>query len=386
MARSRGSIRKRGKSSYEIKFDVPSADGARQTRTVNFKCKTTAEAKKELTRLLGTIDAGTFVEPEKLTVAGHVNSWIAKASIGAKTKERYQDLCDAQIAPFLGGIVLQKLRPAHIEDWHQKLLTGGGKDGAALSPSTVGHAHRLLRTAIRAAMASEKVSRNVVATISPPTVQQAEIEILDADEVPVVLAKLEDHWLHPLATTALGSGARRGELLALLWSDLDLEAGTMSITKALGQTRKSDENATGLYIKSPKTKAGRRTITLPANVVAALRAHRARTLELRLKLMQGKMPNDAIVFCQHDGSHIPPNNLSRDWARVCISLDLPRKSFHSLRHTHASALIAAGVDVMKISKRLGHSSAAFTLRTYGHLFKSDDAAVAAAMDKAMQAR
>jgi integrase len=381
MARARGSIRKRGRSSYEIKFDVPAEDGSRQTRTVNFKCKAAADAKKELTRLLSQLDAGMLMDPVKLTVGGHLQDWIDKASIGAKTKERYQQLCDQQVVPFLGGIALQKLRPSHIENWHQKLLKEGGKGGAPLSARTTGHAHRLLRTALRAAMVSEKVARNVVAVVSPPTVKQDEIEILDADEVPVVLEKLVGHWLHPIATSALGSGARRGELLALLWDDLSFDAGTMGITKALEQTRD------GVSVKPPKTANGRRTITLPANVVTALRAHWARALELRLQLgIGGKPAGTDPVFCRLDGSYIPPNDLSRDWARTCVSLDLPRKSFHSLRHSHASALIAAGVDVMKISKRLGHGSAAFTLKTYGHLFKTDDAAVAAAMDKAMQAR
>src|SRR5262245_11378379 len=103
MARPRGSIRKRGKSSWEIKFEAPSEDGSRQTRTVNFKCKKEADAKKELTRLLGQLDAGTFVDPDKLTVAGHLRNWVKAADIQPKTRERYEQLIEQQIVPHLGG-------------------------------------------------------------------------------------------------------------------------------------------------------------------------------------------------------------------------------------------------------------------------------------------
>jgi integrase len=376
---SRGSIRRRGKASWELKFDVPNEDGQRRSKFVSYK-GTKADAQKELTRLLAQRDGGTLVEPSKLTVAVHMRAWVKAADVEPKTRERYSQLIEAQIIPHLGSIVLQRLRPAAVKAWHETLLEKGGKEGRPLSPRTVGHAHRCLRTGLQAALKDELVNRNVAAVHSPPRVDDEEVEILDAAAVPLVLNKIASHTLGPIATTALATGARRGELLALPWANIDLDSGSIRIERNLEQTKD------GLRFKAPKTKAGRRTISLPANTVTVLRQHKVRQLELRLQLGLGKLPDDALVFCRLDGSPIPPNDLSRDWARACKALDLPKVSFHALRHTHASALIAAGIDVVKISRRLGHASPSITLRVYAHLFDTRDDTAAKAIEAAMGAQ
>jgi integrase len=375
---SRGSIRRRGSASWEIKFDVPSEAGERRTKFVSFK-GTKADAQKELTRLLAQRDGGTLVESSKLTVAAHLRRWVKAADVEPKTRERYSQLIEAQIVPHLGSVVLQRLRPAAVKAWHETLLAKGGKEGRPLSPRTVGHAHRCLRTGLQSALKDELVNRNVAAVHSPPRIDDEEVEILDAAAVPLVLTKIAGHALGPIATTALATGARRGELLALPWSGVDLDGASMRIERNLEQTKD------GLRFKAPKTKAGRRTVSLPASAVVVLRQHKVRQMELRMQLGLGKMPDDALVFCRFDGSLYPPNDLSRDWARACKALDLPRVSFHALRHTHASALIAASIDVVKISRRLGHASPSITLRVYAHLFDTRDDAAAKAIDAAMGA-
>ena len=177
---------------------------------------------------------------------------------------------------------------------------------------------------------------------------------------------------------ALSSGARRGEILALAWKNVDLDATTIKIERSLEQTK------AGLKFKSPKTKHGRRTVALPSIAVEALRAHRRRQLELRLAVGLGKPEPDALVFCGLDGSPIPPNNLSRDWARFVKSRKLPRISFHALRHSHASALIASGIDALTVSRRIGHASPVVTLSIYSHLFKETDKTAAGAIEAALR--
>lgn len=386
-----GNITRRGKSSWRIKIeregDTP---GKRRYYTETVKGRR-QDAQKRLTELLGQTDAGTLVERSAVTVAEHVRAWIDTAEIQPKTRERYRQLCEQQIVPHLGSTLLQKLRPAAIEAWHATLLEKGGKDGAPLAPRTVGHAHRVLHVAIKNAVKAEVLTRNVVSVFSPPKVEDdQEVEILDDTDVPVVLAKLATHKLGAIAATALASGCRRGELLALPWSCIDLDKATLAVERSLEQTKKTDENPTGLRFKRPKTKASVRTLSLPASAVAVLRAHKVRQMELRVQLGLGKLPDDALVFCRYDKDGqpvpIPPNDLSRDWARVCHSLDLPDVSFHALRHTHASALISSGMDVVAISRRLGHKSPTTTLRIYAHLFGklSKDAAAADAIDAVMR--
>ena len=280
--------------------------------------------------------------------------------------------------PHLGAIALQKLRPVHIEHWHGTIGRAGGKEGRPLSARTVGHAHRVLHRALRRAVDDQTLFRNVASVIPPPKVEAQEIEILSAEQIADVLAKLDGHALYPIATMALATGMRRGELLALRWGDLDLSGATVTVKRSLEETR------AGLRFKTPKTKYGRRTISLPPSSVDALRIHRRQQLELRIALGQGRPGPTALVFSTVEGSPMSPDNLSRDWRRVTAARKLPPVKFHALRHTHASALIASGLDVLTISRRLGHASPVVTLAIYGHLFGDTDRKAASAIEVALR--
>jgi integrase len=377
-----GNITRRGARSWRLKFEAGERDpasGKRQTRyvTVGGPKK---DAQRELTRLLAAVDDGTAVDPSRVTVAEYLREWLAGADhLANKTRERYRALAEQQIIPHFGAIPLQKLRPAQIADWHGTLLKAGGKDGAPLSARTVGHAHRVLHAALARAVELEVAGRNVASVVHPPKVAAEEVVILTASQIGDVLAKLAGHRLSPIVAVALGAGLRRGELCALRWGDVDLDAGSLRVECAMEQTR------AGLKVKAPKTRHGRRTINLPAGAVETMRSHRRRQLEQRLLLGLGRAGVEDLVFTLPDGSPWGPDYLSRSWRRAVIVLGLPEVGLHSLRHSHASALIAAGVDIMTISRRLGHGSAAFTLATYGHLFANTDAAAARAIDAAMGA-
>jgi integrase len=253
----------------------------------------------------------------------------------------------------------------------------------------VNHARRVLHRALERAVATEVLGRNVVALIEAPKIEPKvddkgaiqEVEILTADEIVEVLHKLAGHVLHPIADLALASGMRRGELLALDWPSLDLETRRVTVRRSLEETR------AGLRFKSTKNRKTRE-LELPADTVAVLRAHRKEQLELRMQLGLGKPPADALVFCTPDGAPIVPSWLSYTWRNTVVSLKLPKVSFHALRHTSASALIAAGLNVEVVSRRLGHSSAAITLKIYTHVFdkQRSDAAAADAIAAAMRGR
>lgn len=372
----RGNITRRGKNSWRLKFEVGTDErGRRKTRYVTVRGKR-QDAQRELTRLLGASDAGTLPEPSKTTIAEHLREWLEGPMHGlsAKTVERYRQLAAQQIVPHLGGMMLQKLRPAMVEKWHQILLMSGGKDGKPLSARTVGHAHRVLHKALQRAVNNETLARNVASAIRPPKVEENEVEILEPEQVGLVLCKLEGHPLYAISALALASGMRRGELLALRISDISLDGAWVRVERSLEETR------AGLRFKAPKSKHGRRTISVPGTTVAVMRAHWRQQLELRIALGLGRPDGDALLFSNPDGSPLSPDNLSRDWRRACRSLGLPMVMFHALRHTHASALIASGQDVVQVSRRLGHGSPVITLRTYGHLFKTVDSAAAAAIE------
>jgi integrase len=123
---------------------------------------------------------------------------------------------------------------------------------------------------------------------------------------------------------------------------------------------------------------------LPESAVDLLSQHRKAQLELRLQLGMGKPAPDALVFCDHEGRPIAPNHLSVLWRRALAKLpNIPRVKFHALRHSHASALIHAGVDVVKVSRRLGHGSPTITLNVYAHLFSKTEDETADAIEAAL---
>jgi integrase len=376
----RGTITRRGKTSWRLKFDVEPKNGRRETRYVTVRGKR-PDAERELTRLLAQVDAGTLPEVTNQSVSAYIRAWLENdTELSPRTKERYLELLDQYIAPSIGATKLQRLRPAMVATWHTYLLKTGGKDARPLSARTVGHAHRLLHRALERAVGQETLSRNVASIIAPPKVLDKDVRILNAEEIAEALTKFDGHDLSPLVVAALGTGARRGELLAIQWGDLDLDARMLSIVRTLEET-----NA-GLRLKPPKTKAGRRSISLPRNVVVAFREHRVRQLQSRLALGMGRPEQDALVFCNLDGSPLSPRKLSRDWLRACAALRLPRVMFHGLRHSHASALIAAGVDVVSVATRLGHAKPSITLTIYAHAFQRDDSAAALAIEAVMRTR
>ena len=349
MKRTRGNISLRREGVWQLKFDAPSADGSRSTRYATVY-GTATDAKRELTRLLSKADDNTLPEPSTATVAGYVTAWLDGATgQSGTTLERYRQLAANQIVPGLGHHRLQKLRAEHVRSWHKTLL---GK----VSARTVGHAHRLLRLVLADAIKAGALTVNVCDTFRPPRVETDEIEILDKGQVEAVRAALGGSSLAPIVELALATGMRRGEILGLQWQDVDLDAGTLRVERSVEET-----SSGGIRTKSPKTKRGRRNVSLHPEVVVMLRAHKVKVMELRVAVGMGKLENTTHVFTNTEGGLLRPRNVTKACSRLVAAHKLPDVSFHALRSTHASTLIAAGIDILTISRRLGHSKAAITL-------------------------
>ena len=226
-------------------------------------------------------------------------------------------------------------------------------------------------------MRHDLVAPNVAAVEQPPKGDDKEIAVLDAKQVKLLVERLRGRAMYPRAVTALFTGIRRGELLALRWSYVDFDAKQITVGEAIEETQ------AGIRFKTPKTKNSVRDVSLPDIVVDALREHRRQQLELRVALGLGKLTDDALLFSKLDGSPQSPRAFSKEWADVAASIGMPEITLHALRHTHASHLIDAGLDVVKISRRLGHASPAITLRVYAHLFRKQDDKSSAAINDAV---
>jgi integrase len=166
--------------------------------------------------------------------------------------------------------------------------------------------------------------------------------------------------------------------LALRWGRVDLDRNIIQVREALENTK-----AHGIRFKQPKSKAGRRDISLPDILIETLRDYRKAQLELRMKLGAGKLPDDALLFADVEGAPPSRNAFSAAWSDFAARIDMPQVTFHALRHTHASQLIDENVDIVTISKRLGHAKPTVTLAIYAHLFKKDDSKAAAAINAAL---
>jgi integrase len=383
-----GHIRRRGRESWELKFDAgtDAGTGKRITRYASFR-GSKKEAQVKLAELVTLHAKGAYVDRSRLTIARHVQArieqWEAAGEITAKTSERYLELLNNQIAPHIGSKMVQKLTTANVEAWHGVLRMRGRKDGrGGLSRLTIRHAHRLLSQALKDGAKHNIVIRNVAADQGAPTVNEDEIEvqILTADRVREVITKLRGRAMYPKAITALFTGVRRGELLAAKWcnTELDGDQPVLKVREALEETK-----AHGVRFKKPKTKNGVRDISLPDIVVEALREHRKAQLEMRMALGLGRLPDDALIFPGADGGPQSPRAFSAYWADHAEQLGVGDITLHALRHTHASQLIDAGIDVVTISKRLGHANATVTLRIYAHQFRSRDDKSAGAINAAL---
>jgi integrase len=370
----KGHIRQRGKRSFELKFDAgrDPATGERKIQYASFR-GTKREAQIKLAALITSVGAGSYVEPSKSTVADFVRArvaqWEAAGDISARTAQRYRQLVENQIAPHIGAKALQKLTRLDIEGWHNSLQQG------RLAARTVGHAHRVLSKALSDAESDGLVVKNVCRLRKAPKVAESEMVIVR--DVADLVAKLHGSRLRVPAMTALFTGARLGEVLALRWSRVDLDGKVIQIREALEPTK------AGIRFKTPKSKAGRRDITLPDILVAALREHRKAALERRMHLGAGRLPDDALLFANLEGEPLQPSNVSSDWGDLAGRLGMPEVTFHGLRHTHASQLIAAGVDIVTVSKRLGHAKPSVTLAVYAHMYQKDDSKAAAAINAAL---
>jgi integrase len=350
------------------------ADGKRKQKWIAFH-GTRAEARTELRRVLHEAESGVPVESANVTLGAFLDTWLstyAKTTVTPKTYERYEDHIRGHIVPALGHIPVSKLTPMHVENLYASCRLGGRLDGrpGGLSERTLLHMHSVLSLAMKCGVRWRVLARNPLDGVTRPKPRSSEMKCLSAHEAAALLelAKTTPH--HVLLSVALGTGMRRGELLALKFSDFAADGKAIYVQRSLEQTRGGN-----LRFKEPKTRRGKRRIDLPASLVDTLRRHKAN--QARQRLLLGSEYRDAdLVFCRGDGSPIPPDNITGFFRQFAVTAGHPGLRFHDLRHTHATILLQKNVPAKVVSERLGHSSIAVTLDCYSHVLPTmqDDAA------------
>ena len=369
----KGHIRERSPGHWAIVIDTHDAQGQRKRRWHSFQ-GTKREAQVECARLISEMQGGGAVDPSRITVSEFLDrferDWVA-VHVSAHSAGRYQGAL-GHVRRHLGDVQLQKIRPADVAGLCATLSRSG------LAPRTIRLIHTVLHRALGQAKTWGLIRDNVTESVKPPPTPDQETSMLQPEQARELLERLRGHPLYLLASLALATGMRRNEMLALRWRDVDLDAGRLTIEQSLEQTR-----AHGIRIKGPKTRKGRRTISLPASTVTELRAHWRAQQEQRLALGMGRAPADSPVLAAYDGRPQSPNAVTKAWPVAMAAIGMSGVTLHSLRHTHASMLVASGMDILTVSRRLGHSSPTITLGVYGHLVSGTDDRAADIMERAL---
>lgn len=358
-------------------IDVQVGHGSREHRVrrslYGSSAKEVLDRRDELLRRrklgLGPID-------ERLTVATYLNAWLdGLTGLRPRTIDSYRATVDHHLIPQLGTTSLVELAAADVRRAVRRIEAGTGTRTAA-------YAVTVLRIALGVGVRDRILERNVAADVRRPVADVPDRVFLDAAAARELLAAVRGDRLEAFYVVAIATGLRRGELTALGWSEVDLEAGTLRVTRTLTY-RPGDAYEFG----PPKTRRSARTVRLPAIAVDALRAHQQRQRLERLAAGPGwrdDWKSTNLVFTTKHGGPIAGSTLSHALHRHLATAGLPRQRIHDLRHAAASILTEAGIDQPFVQELLGHSDAA-TTRRYSHV-RPTSTTTRDAMDAALAER
>lgn len=342
---------RRQEFSYSAMIWISDGKGRRQLWGGTFP--TLSEAKGTERRLLLDRDAGADLKPSRLTVAELCEQYVAEKrnKVKASTLQRSEELLKL-LLPLIGSIKANSLKPSQISEAYNILLK-------RLSKRTVLHAHWQLHGALELAVTWGQLSVNAAGRVSAPKPEAFEGRAVDADELARLLDVVQSKPLAALIIVAIDSGARQGELLALRWSDVNLDAGLLHIGRSVRRLKG------GFVFSDPKTKRSRRTVEISPPTAAALMTHRRQQIERRMKA--GNLwANLDLVFPTGVGTPIEGNRVSMAFGKLATEAGLEGLRFHDLRHSSVSLLLQSGEPMADVSRRAGHATINVTVDTYGH--------------------
>jgi integrase len=361
----KGTMRERRPGAWELIVQLPRDAATGRPKQLS---RTVRGTKREAQRALAALVTEVTTTPVSTTtvnLAELLDRWLDAAGGGLSptTAHEYRRLADVIIKPALGRVVIRRLSAQRLDEFYSAL---GRERG--LSASSVRQVHAVIRGALSQSVKWGWLASNPALSASPPRLRRHEITPPDVATALRLLAAADDYdpdfgaLLRVLAST----GARRGEVCALRWTDVDLDAGTLVIRRSIAKVPQ------GMVEKDTKTHAARR-IAIDEHTAQLLNAHHEK-MRARAALCRAALREDGYVFSPDvDGaSPLHPNLVSGRFRGVCRHLGVSGVRLHDLRHLHATQLLAAGVPVRTVSGRLGHADAATTLNVYAHFLQASD--------------
>ena len=342
---------------------------------------TQKEVRQKLTAALASLDAGTYLPPNKITVGEWLDTWLKEdtGDIQPLSRVSYKGIIEHKLKPNLGAVKLTAITAPMIQHLYNKLTAGTEKE-KPLSAKTVKNVHGVLHSALKQAVLVGYIRFNPADAVKPPRAAKAELSVMQDADVTNFVNEIRGTRFETIFLVALFTGLRRGELLGLTWDCVDFERQRITVDKQLQFER--GKNAR-FYLASSKNGKSR-TLSVAPTVMQLLRVQRRRQAEWRIKngiiwmedgdiyadgTFQRREPVD-LVFTNEMGRHIMPDVVYHDFKKHAAAIGLPDLRFHDLRHTYAVAAIQAGDDVKIVQHNLGHATAAFTLDVYATAWDS----------------
>lgn len=352
--RGEGAIWRRSDGRWEGRLDLGIVDGRRRRRVVYGRSR--AEVASKLGELARAREAGALPTEPSVKLEVYLAAWLASIEHQVRPGTLRSDAMYVRrhVVPALGRIRLDRLSLAQVQAFLD------AKCEAGLAPQTVIHLRGILRRALNQAIRLGLLSRNVAALARPPRLERFEFKPFTPDEARSFLRAIEHDRLRELYVVALFGGLRRGELLGLRWADVDLDEAQLRVDAALQRV------ASRLVLVPPKTARSRRTVSLPAMAVEALRQHKAAQAKERLRA-GSEWADNGLVFTTQTGAPIEPRNATRGFKRVLARAGIREIRFHDLRHSCATLLLVQGVSPRVVMEMLGHSQISLTMNTYSHV-------------------
>ncbi len=366
----KGHVRRRG-NSWELRAYVgvdPTTNRAKYlTRTFRGGKR---EADEALARFVTEVSGGGHAAKDT-TLSELIRRWLdlVRDDLSPSTVRGYERTIRCYIDPDIGRVSLAKLRTDQLDRFYSKLRDEGGQDGGPLSPATVRQTHAVIRRALNQAMRWGWIASNPASLARPPRVRTPALHPPEPEGVLRLIAEAElrDPDLACFLLLAATTGARRGELCAIRWSDLNMKSGALTISRSIVETQGAD-----LIEKDTKTHSSRR-IALDSGSIAAL-AHQRDRSQQRARSCGARLAESAHVFSADPDGGRPwvPNEVTKQFIRMRRSIGLDSVRLHDLRHFTATRLLSEGVPVRTVSGRLGHANAATTLGVYAHFVEESD--------------
>jgi integrase len=337
---------------------------------------TKRDAQRAAAELVTEVERGSHRQKGRHTVAELLDRWmehIEGQGRAASTLTRYRSAIDVNIKPRIGHLAVAKVGPADLDGFYSQLVKAG------LGSLSVRKSHAILSAAFNQAVKWDWVDRNPVYRTSPPSIRSPEIHPPTPEQLRQLLTACVD--VHPdlasLIYVAATTGARRGELCGLRWSDIDLDLATLTIARSISDAGRI------VSVKDTKTHQARR-LALDPSTVKVLRNHR-HLVEERATVAAIPLAHDAYVWSQELDAALPyrPDRVTGAFRTLRDRLGIKGLTFHGLRHFSATTLAGQGVGIRTIAGRLGHANPGITLRTYAHFLDAADRDAATAIGRAL---